>query len=71
MKAKDAVRIAVDAVPTSWADPMLTGPHAVIGQPPYNCADVEHLLIALRARMAIRFDQHSEKQQLGKSGDAK
>lgn len=39
-------------VPTNWLDPLLTGPRAVIGKPPYNCPDIERLLSALAA--AIR-----------------
>lgn len=57
MKKPHAVRIAINAIPTSWLDPLLTGPHAVLGQPPYNCHDVERLLNALRDRMQVRFDE--------------
>lgn len=31
-------------VPTTWLDPLLTGPKAVVGAPPYNCKDIERLL---------------------------
>lgn len=57
MKKADAIHLAVAAIPTSWLDPLLTGPHAVLGPPPYSCHDVERLLHALRARMAVRFEQ--------------
>jgi hypothetical protein len=38
-------------IPTSWLDPLLTGPCAVIGMPPYDCRDIERLLNAIRKRM--------------------
>ena len=38
------------AIPTNWTDPLLTGPEAVIGNPPYDCRDIERLLNAIRAR---------------------
>ena len=38
-------------IPTSWLDPLLTGPEAVIGDPPYDCRDIERLLNAIRKRM--------------------
>jgi hypothetical protein len=56
MKKRDAVQIATQAIPTGWLDPLLTGPNAVLGQPPYNCHDVERLLNAIRARIAVRFE---------------
>jgi hypothetical protein len=37
--------------PTNWLDPLLTGPTAVIGKPPYGCPDIERLLNALKARI--------------------
>ncbi len=40
-----------DAVPSNWLDPLLTGPKAVIGQPPYGCQDIERLLNAVRERV--------------------
>ena len=44
-------RTAADQVPTSWLDPLLSGPTAVIGQPPYDCRDIERLLRAITARL--------------------
>lgn len=38
-------------IPTNWCDPLLTGEKAVIGKPPYNCIDIEHLLLALKKRI--------------------
>lgn len=45
---REAIR---DAIPRSWLDPLLTGPKAVIGSPPYNCQDIERLLNAIRERV--------------------
>lgn len=41
-------------IPTSWLDPMLTGPESVIGMPPYDCLDIERLLNAIRKRFAVK-----------------
>ncbi len=41
-------------VPTNWLDPLLTGPDAVIGKPPYGCPDIERLLRAVRDRIAVK-----------------
>lgn len=38
-------------VPGNWLDPLLTGEKAVIGKPPYNCKDVERLLLAVADRI--------------------
>lgn len=35
-------------IPTSWLDPLLTGPKAVLGDPPYTHRDIERLLNAIR-----------------------
>jgi hypothetical protein len=43
-------------IPTNWLDPLLTGPKAVIGRPPYDCRDIERLLGAIRKRMFPNFD---------------
>jgi hypothetical protein len=42
-----------DLVPTNWLDPLLTGKDRVIGEPPYNCQDIENLLRAIKERIAI------------------
>ena len=39
------------AIPTSWLDELLTGPHAVIGKQPYVGTDIERLLAAVRKRV--------------------
>jgi hypothetical protein len=43
-----------DEIPTNWLDPLLTGKGAVIGQPPYNCKDIERLLTALKDRIKTK-----------------
>lgn len=43
-----------ECIPTTWLDPLLTGPKAVIGEPPYDCRDIENLLQAIRARAALK-----------------
>jgi hypothetical protein len=40
-----------DAIPTNWLDPLLTGPNAVIGEPPYTGLDIERLLQAIKKRI--------------------
>jgi hypothetical protein len=47
----ERLRAFAEKVPTSWLDPLLTGPTAVIGEPPYNCQDIEKLLRAVAARI--------------------
>lgn len=50
MKHSDLLRRdhAMRCVPENWCDPILTGPTAVIGKPPYTCRDIEKVLIAVR-----------------------
>lgn len=47
-------RTLADCIPSSWLDPLLSGPTAVIGNPPYNGKDIERLLNAIRDRAARR-----------------
>ena len=56
-------KAALDAIPTTWLDPLLTGPKAVIGMPPYGCPDIERLLNAIRerARLASRQQEGKDK----------
>lgn len=49
-KAAGRARL-IAAIPTSWLDPLMTGPTAVIGPPPYGCDDIETLLTAIRCRL--------------------
>ena len=46
----DQIAVGLPDIPTNWLDPLLTGPDAVIGKPPYNCKDIERLLNALQLR---------------------
>lgn len=48
MKAKQLA----DLVPTNWTDELLSGPDAVLGKPPWDCRDIERLLLRLRSRIA-------------------
>ena len=38
-------------IPTSWLDPLLTGPNAVIGEHPYDEYDIDNLLRSVRGRI--------------------
>ena len=44
---------ALDTIPQNWCDPLLTGPRAVIGKPPYDCRDIERLLLKVRADVQV------------------
>lgn len=48
MKVLDRQQV-LDAIPTNWLDPLLTGDGAVIHKSP--CPEVEALLKAVRARI--------------------
>lgn len=39
-----------DLVPTNWCDSLLTGPKG-IGQPPWDCRDIEKLLRGVQDRI--------------------
>lgn len=43
------------AIPDNWLDSLLTGPNAVLGEPPWYCPDVERLLKAVRERVRNEF----------------
>ena len=45
---------AVPIIPNTWLDPLLSGPNAVLGKPPYDCGDIERLLNALTERESAR-----------------
>jgi hypothetical protein len=40
-----------DLIPTTWLDPLLTGPGAVLDGYTYTPKDIERLLLALKERM--------------------
>lgn len=45
-------RAALDAVPTNWLDPILTGPDNVVGDKGIDGLTIERVLRAVRARIA-------------------
>lgn len=51
MTDKEITERLADAIPSSWLDPLLTGKNKVIGEPPYDCPDIEHLLNGIRERI--------------------
>ncbi len=38
-------------IPTSWCDSLLTGENSIIGEPPYDCKDIERLLLAIKGHI--------------------
>ena len=51
----------VKCVPTSWLDPILSGPDKV-ADPPYGCPEVENILNAIRKRMNDHISHFTEKE---------
>ena len=49
--SKAMLAAVLEEIPTNWCDPLLTGPRAVIGSPPYDCRDIERLLNAVREQI--------------------
>jgi len=45
------IKSIVDLVPTNWLDSILTGKDAVIGRPPYDCKDIQNVLLAVKKRI--------------------
>lgn len=41
----------IEAIPSNWCDPLLTGEDKVIGKSPYDYLDIENLLNAIRERI--------------------
>jgi len=50
-RGQSASKAMLDAIPSNWLDPLLSGPKAVIGMPPYSGPDIERLLNAVRERV--------------------
>lgn len=48
-------RRVLSRVPDSWLHPLLTGPDAVVGKPPFTCQDVERLLLKIRKSIKRAF----------------
>jgi hypothetical protein len=42
---------AAKQIPTTWLDPLLSGPERIVGDPPYYGKDMERLLQALAQRI--------------------
>src|SRR5579872_6368876 len=42
-------QLALDAIPTNWCDPLLSGPGAI--KIPAGCPDIEKLLLGVRERV--------------------
>ena len=53
----DLLLLAVNAVPDTWLDSLLTGPDAAVGPPPYGCPDIERLCKAIRERIRTAFGE--------------
>jgi len=56
-----------DLVPTNWTDPLLTGPNG-IGQPPYDCRQIEKLLRGVQDR--IREAEEKAPRRSSKTGQS-
>ncbi len=54
-KASD-LNALLDAIPSNWCDPLLTGPDKVVGNNP-DCQAVERLLNAIRDRLRERIGE--------------
>lgn len=52
-KRKSKITRFLALVPHTWLDPLLTGPKAVIGSPPYDCRDIQRLLLAITHRISV------------------
>ena len=57
MTVAQAREVVDRAFPTNWCDDLLTGPGAVIGKPPYDCRDIERILLAVHARVIKAFNE--------------
>lgn len=45
-------------IPTSWLDPMLSGPKSVMVPPPWGCQDIERLLHHIRTAIRAGEGKH-------------
>ena len=63
-------QLIVDAVPTNWLDPLLTGPDRV-GNVPFGCPEIEKLLRAVRERVILAVTPPPRKRAATKARDAK
>jgi hypothetical protein len=53
--SKAMLAAVLEEIPTNWCDPLLSGPKAVIGSPPYTGKDLENLVLGIRARIEAKF----------------
>ncbi len=62
---KKALREAPHAVPTTWLDPLLTGPDRVLTNESgnYNAKEIEELLRRLKARLQEKVDAALQQQE--------
>ncbi len=49
-------------IPRNWLHPLLTGPDAVLGKPPWGCPDVERLLQKIEAQQYALMSEHIRRQ---------
>lgn len=54
-------RMVLSRIPTTWLHPLLTGPDAVVGKPPFWCPDIEMLLGAIRQSVERVFAEDARK----------
>lgn len=59
---RDMVAKVMEAFPTNWTDGLLTGPNAVIGNPPFGCPDIEALLHAIKERIRSQVETKQEEE---------
>jgi hypothetical protein len=53
------------AIPTNWLDPLLTGPNAALRGLPWECPEIEALLVGIRKRIeAIPFPDGPSREDL-------
>jgi hypothetical protein len=53
--SKAMLAAVLEEIPTNWCDPLLSGPKAVIGSPPYTGKDLENLVLGIHARIEAKF----------------
>ncbi len=55
--------------PRNWVDPLLSGPDAVLGKPPWGCPDIERLLQKIEARQYALMSEHISQARATMPGD--
>lgn len=59
VRHESARSAALETIPTTWLDSLLTGAGAVVESPPYGCRDIERILSAVKQRLEKAFDESS------------